>query len=725
MTTPNDERLDVIFGAKIADLLSGMREASSAVKESTEQMTTRLEGMQAAAKAVMAPILLLTAALEGGEMFREAIEKTADFAEHLEVLSQKTGASATDLSRLEYAAELSDVKVESLGVGLQRLARAMEEAQAGTGPGSDALKRLGLSATDATGHLQPMRDVLLAVADRFSHMENGASKTALAMDLFGRSGADLIPLLNQGRDGIAKLEEEADRLGYTMSEEGVRAAQAYDDAMKRFHAEMGGLQRSLALELMPALTDVADAFTQGGPKASAWEGIMKAVSAAVRLTAGSVIMTVGSLRALNAVLSADLTKTGEFSAAWEKAKKIIEETGIAARRAFGTPLPTDPKAPTSPEHKPGGTDVPGPTDKTLLQKMEAEWLAVKEGQTQNFGDLSQMELAFWRSRIGLLEVGSKDYLTVRSRIVALEQQAAKSGFDGQMAALQAQEALDKDRLDLLLADRQAELALIREHYAEESKEVQDGIRRLNEVTAQMQQQGAKQWEDAMNAIPAAFSKASQGIGKEIFTIKDLFRTFFAELTQMAIAAGASQLRHHIATELAKKDITLASVTARVAAEAWGAIQSVALGAWAGLKNIANYAAQAVAAAWASISAIPVVGPFMAPAIAIGAGAAVLGLAGSIKSAEGGYDIPAGVNPMTQLHAQEMVLPAELANTIRGMSKGGGHAGGGTYEVHIHAMDAQSFRQFAARNPDAFGDGVAAAIGKNHSGLARALKTRGG
>jgi hypothetical protein len=88
------------------------------------------------------------------------------------------------------------------------------------------------------------------------------------------------------------------------------------------------------------------------------------------------------------------------------------------------------------------------------------------------------------------------------------------------------------------------------------------------------------------------------------------------------------------------------------------------------------------------------------AVEIGAGvmAAVLALRSSLKSASGGYDVPAGVNPMTQLHAEEMVLPAPLANRFRKMTDGGGSGG----DIHHHyyninAMDAPSFQTFLNRN----------------------------
>ena len=108
------------------------------------------------------------------------------------------------------------------------------------------------------------------------------------------------------------------------------------------------------------------------------------------------------------------------------------------------------------------------------------------------------------------------------------------------------------------------------------------------------------------------------------------------------------------------------------------------------------AGQTAAEGSKSQAGIPIVGPVLAAAAFAAMFALVMG---SLHSAEGGFDIPAGTNPMTQLHQNEMVLPAKYADVIRGMAgNGGGNSnGGGTSTIHIHAMDAQSFSQFIHKN----------------------------
>ena len=229
----------------------------------------------------------------------------------------------------------------------------------------------------------------------------------------------------------------------------------------------------------------------------------------------------------------------------------------------------------------------------------------------------------------------------------------------------------------------------------------------------------KDWDRILTPVANTFDTMVKGVLQGTQTLSMAFHNLWADFLLGSIDAGVKSLAHHTAIELAKNNVTAGGVTTRLALETWGALETVAVNAWAALTSIANYAWEAVAATWASISAIPFVGPFLAPAMAIGAGAELLSLAGNIRSAAGGYDIPAGVSPFTRLHEQEMVLPAELANKVRGMTDGGA----GDIHLHIHTPDAEGVQRLFMNNRGALGNAVAQAIKDNHAGLRRSLRNR--
>lgn len=144
-------------------------------------------------------------------------------------------------------------------------------------------------------------------------------------------------------------------------------------------------------------------------------------------------------------------------------------------------------------------------------------------------------------------------------------------------------------------------------------------------------------------------------------------------------------------------MTLASLMGtetRTAAAATGAAAEESITAASVVKMIAMKAWSVAASVYAAIAGIPYIGPFLAPVMAVGALAAVMGFARNVYSAEGGFDIPAGVNPMVQAHQREMILPAKYADVIRGMAGGGGGgAGGGSVNVTVQAIDQKGVEKW--------------------------------
>jgi hypothetical protein len=89
-------------------------------------------------------------------------------------------------------------------------------------------------------------------------MEDGATKTALAIQIFGKSGAEMIPLLNGGADGMKRLAEESDRTGNTISTKTAAAAEKFNDTLTRIGEIMQGVVNKVMEAALPALQSLAD-----------------------------------------------------------------------------------------------------------------------------------------------------------------------------------------------------------------------------------------------------------------------------------------------------------------------------------------------------------------------------------------------------------------------------------------------------------------------------------
>jgi hypothetical protein len=191
------------------------------------------------------------------ESFKHAIEA----ADRLDELAQKTGVSVEKLSSLRLAAETNSVSLEDLSNSLAKLGRNMAESVSDpTTTAARTFTAMGISAADASGKLRPVSDVLGDIAQKFATYQDGAGKAALAMNLFGKTGAELIPILNMGRSGLADVEAEARRLGITIDSDTAKKAAAFSDTMKKISLVWEGMIAQVAARLLPAMQQVAEAF---------------------------------------------------------------------------------------------------------------------------------------------------------------------------------------------------------------------------------------------------------------------------------------------------------------------------------------------------------------------------------------------------------------------------------------------------------------------------------
>lgn len=211
----------------------------------------------------MTPLIAIITAVAG------AMKHTADKGEEFRKLSMQVGMSVEQISALKFASDIADSSFESLIKGAGILSKGLAKANEESGGVNHAMKALGIGSRDATGALRPTHDILLDIAERFEGMKDGLGKTALAMLLFGKSGKELIPILNEGRVGIEKLEKEAASLGVVMSGQTAKAADDFNDNLKRMEARASGLAKTIAGPLLTAANDLFDLF--GGKKGAEME----------------------------------------------------------------------------------------------------------------------------------------------------------------------------------------------------------------------------------------------------------------------------------------------------------------------------------------------------------------------------------------------------------------------------------------------------------------------
>lgn len=169
------------------------------------------------------------------------VKSSIDSADALSKQSQVVGVAIEDLSKLKYAAELSDVGFEALTTGLKKFDKNITEAAKGTGAQADAFKILGINLKNNDGSLKSTNQLVGDVADAFARFEDGANKTAIATELFGKSGADLIPMLNGGRQTIKQAGDELERMGGVIDKNTGLAAERFNDNINRLRESLSSM----------------------------------------------------------------------------------------------------------------------------------------------------------------------------------------------------------------------------------------------------------------------------------------------------------------------------------------------------------------------------------------------------------------------------------------------------------------------------------------------------
>lgn len=136
---------------------------------------------------------------------------------------------------------------------MTHLAKVAEDAATGGKQSAAAFQAIGVAVTDANGHLRPTQDLLASVAEKFAGYADTAEKTAAAQAIFGKSGADLIPVLNElGEKGLAGVTAQAEQFGLVISKDAAKAANEFEDNIKKLALEGKGLAVAVTQQLLPS-----------------------------------------------------------------------------------------------------------------------------------------------------------------------------------------------------------------------------------------------------------------------------------------------------------------------------------------------------------------------------------------------------------------------------------------------------------------------------------------
>ena len=240
-----------------------------------------------------------------------SVKQFAQTGEELKNLAIKTGLSVEALSVLKYAAELTNISLETIALGIRGMANFLDQANTGGQEAVSTLNRLGISVESLKG-LSP-EDTFYRMAEAIANVPDPLERSALAVKTFGRAGSELLPMLAEGSEGLDRMRKEAQELGLVFDKEAADTAAEFNNALKQLKGSLIGLQNQLARVVIPAIQPFTDAITDAIKAVRAWteahplltEAIVKigGALAAIAVVVGTLSLAWKGIAAVWAVVS--------------------------------------------------------------------------------------------------------------------------------------------------------------------------------------------------------------------------------------------------------------------------------------------------------------------------------------------------------------------------------------------------------------------------------------
>jgi hypothetical protein len=373
----------------------------------------------------------------GLERGLEAVNQYAESAESMLKLSDATGLTTKQLYGLQYVANMTSTPFETVQSDLTKLARAMEEAAANadSGPGR-AFKAMAISVEDANGKLRPMGDIVDALAAKFASYASGTDKTALELQLFGRTGSDLNALLKElGEQGLAAAGDKAAALGLVLGGQASEDAKKYEENIHLLTGAWQGFVNEVMGAVVPALNAVGRAMNIGTTLDEQIGYVKQQISDVQSMGA---TQDVGSQ-----FINHFLGPIAGYMANKARNNLSALQTQLAALEAQKAQLEkdeSDRNAKTGTPGAPGSQQAPAFSDKgsTQVEQWKTQLLQMETAEGQFHALSAAQEAKFWQDKLALTKAGTAEQREVMQEFVSASERAQRQGTASAKKSLEEQ-----------------------------------------------------------------------------------------------------------------------------------------------------------------------------------------------------------------------------------------------------------------------------------------------
>jgi hypothetical protein len=718
----------ITIGADSSELIASMKQAQASVASAVNEMKGSLNSMGQSFEMLKGAFLGISAILAGGKMFHDAIESTEKWNGSVTEISKKMGITAQQASVMNVALTLIGKTSEDLTSASFKLLKQIKANE-------DGINDMGLKTRDANGNLKPMLDLVTGGVDVLKQYKEGVDRDAAAMYLFGKGAAEVMGLQKLNNELMEKSKEVAEKYNLVIGKEGVEESRKYKMAQAELGLMWTAIQHQLGESLMPTLLGLSEFFATIGPGAIA---VFKMVLESI-IGIFEGLYQVCNYAALAIAKLLSLMSPEKWDAKIKALEKNIADSNDRIRKMLGKNIKT---GEIEPPKKDGTKTFKNFGDKNKKDPSQmGEWetkLAEAKVYYQKENDLREMskddEKAYWTNILNTQVKTVQERIAVSKKIANADLEilkkaakdrkglteleindSEKSALDG----LKMEEELNKRKLEsgeitaaqslrvaqdfearkfeIMQAAQQARIEAQKLDPSQDPVALQAQKDKLLEIerqhalsveqiNTQMAKQAKDDWSKMFEPVTSAISQSINGMIAGTLTLKKAISNLLQSIIAEFVNAGVKMVANWAAQELAKTGLSKAFSAIRAALGMGEEISVREAKIAEGNAVVDVNTAEMATGAAAAVASIPIIGPELAAAafetmMALGQGSKAL------FSASGGFDIPAGANPLTQLHSSEMVLPANIANPLRESLAGGGI--GGDTHLHVHAVDSQS------------------------------------
>jgi len=250
----------------VANILEMVVKGDDQCSKVLEGIQGKIQGMSAGLKKAGIAMTAAGAAIVGTMAL--SIKSFAEAGDEVQKMALKTGFSTESLSELRYAAELSGTSIEGIDKGVKRMASTLLDAEMGLSTSLDAMDALGLSVDEFKG-LSP-EEAFNKFMEAIAGIEDPLKRSAIAQDIFGKSGTDLLPMMADGAEGLATMKAEASELGLVFDQEAADKAAGFNDSLTELKGGLEGVKMMIAENVIPILMPLIERVKDIIGRVKAW-----------------------------------------------------------------------------------------------------------------------------------------------------------------------------------------------------------------------------------------------------------------------------------------------------------------------------------------------------------------------------------------------------------------------------------------------------------------------